>query len=514
MDVKAFRTAGYQAIDRICDYISSLEDRKVVSVVKPGYLREALPDCAPDKGENFEEIANDFQDLILPGITHWQHPSFFAWYPCAGTMEGILGDLYASSITNPAFNWISSPACTELEAIVMDWSAKLFGLSDAFLNMSGVGGGAIQTTASESAMTVVVAAREDFIRRHPDIPMEKLVLYITTETHILGIKTAMILGITCRALEVKAEDDYGLRGDALRAALEEDKANGMHPFVLIATVGTTGTGAVDRIDEIGSIAQEHGLWLHIDSAWAGVAMACPEYRGLCQLDAINTYADSFCTNLHKWGLVNFDASTLWVRDRTQLTQALDVMPPEYLGSKVKEEGTVIDYRNWQLFFGRRFRSLKIWFVLRSFGVQGFQAYIRKGVALSNKFSSLVEASPYFEIVTPPSLALTVFRLLPPADMDIDRTDNTSINALNRLFNRRLLDRDLMLTTVDVGDALCIRLAVGSQQTEEKHIDKAWEVLCAEVGPAIEEWKAIGDVPQSWMSSMYRKSGGEEKPGAK
>lgn len=219
-------------------------------------------------------------------------------------------------------------------------------------------------------------------------------------------------------------------------------------------------------------------------------MSCPEYRELCQLDAINTYAHSFCTNFHKWGLVNFDASTLWVRDRTLLTQALDVTP-EYLRSKVGDEGTVIDYRNWQLPLGRRFRSLKIWFVLRSFGVQGFQAHIRKGIALSNKFSSLVKASHHFEIVTPPTLALTVFRLLPPSDVNIDRTDNTSINALNRIFSQRLLDRDLILTTGNVGGALCLRLAVGSQRTEEKHIDKAWEVLCAQVGPTIEEWKAIG-----------------------
>ncbi|KAF8528411.1 pyridoxal phosphate-dependent transferase [Hysterangium stoloniferum] len=490
MDIEAFRKAGYQAIDRICDYILSLETRKVVSVVKPGYLRDALPDRAPDKGEDFEAIANDFRDLILPGITHWQHPSFFAWFPSNCTMEGILGDLYASSVSNPGFNWICSPACTELEAVVMDWSAKLFGLSDAFLNISGIGGGVIHTTASDSALTAVVAARAHFSRRHPEIPMEQLVLYITTQTHSLGIKASLILGITCRALEVKVEDDYGLRGDVLRAALEEDKTNGRHPFMLIATVGTTGTAAIDRIDEIGSIAQESGLWIHVDSAWAGVAMSCPEYRELCQLGAINTYAHSFCTNFHKWGLVNFDASTLWVRDRTLLTQALDVTP-EYLRSKVGDEGTVIDYRNWQLPLGRRFRSLKLWFVLRSFGVQGFQAHIRKGIALSNKFSSLVKASPYFEIVTPPTLALTVFRLLPP-DIDIDRTDNASINALNRIFNRRLLDRDLMLTTGNVGGALCTRLAVGSQRTEEKHIDKAWEVLCAEVGPAIQEWKAVGE----------------------
>ncbi|KAF8531528.1 pyridoxal phosphate-dependent transferase [Gautieria morchelliformis] len=488
MDVEQFRIAGYKAIDRICDYFYSLEERAVVSTVEPGYLRKALPgkSGAPEEGETFDKIADDFRDLILPGLTHWQHPSFFAYFPTSCTAEGVLGDLYSSSVSNPGFNWACSPACTELEAVVMDWAAKLFGLSDVFFNTSGVGGGVLHTTASDSALTAVVAARSRYTRLHPEVAIEDLVMYVTTQTHSLGTKAALILGLSCRPLEVKPEDEYGLRGDTLHSAILEDKANGKHPFILIATVGTTSTGAIDKLDELGDIVQEHGLWLHVDAAWAGVALACPEYRELCQLESINRYAQSFCTNFHKWGLVNFDASTLWVRDRTLLTDALDVTP-EFLRTRANKEGTVIDYRNWQLALGRRFRSLKVWFVLRSYGVQGFRNHLRKGVELANRFSSLLEASSQFELVVRPSITLTVFRLVPYDSLANATNDISSLNLLNRIFHRRLSSTDLFLTQTEVNGVFCIRFAVGAARTQEKHIDMAWKVLCAEAGPAVEEW---------------------------
>ncbi|KAF8585535.1 aromatic-L-amino-acid decarboxylase [Ramaria rubella] len=489
MNIEEFRKAGYQAIDRICDYYYSLENRPVVSKVEPGYLRKALPGKhILIEGEKFEKVADDFRDLILPGVTHWQHPSFFAYFPTASTHEGVLGDLYASTVANPGFNWICSPACTELEAVVMDWSAKLFGLSEAFYNTSGIGGGVIQTTASDSALTAVVAARHRYTHLHPEVPLEKLVIYVTTQTHSLGKKAALILGLSYRALEVKPEDAYGLRGSVFSDAIQEDKANGKHPFILIGTIGTTNTGAIDRIDELGNAVHAHDLWLHVDAAWAGVTLACPEYRELCQLDAINAYAHSFCINFHKWGLVNFDASTLWVRDRKFLTNALDVTP-EYLRTAQSEEGTVIDYRNWQLPLGRKFRSLKIWFVLRGFGAQGFRDHLRKGIALSDKFAALVKASSQFELVVQPSLALTVFRLVPPGG---NKSDTASVNTLNRIFHSRLSSTSLFLTQTDVNGIFCIRMAVGATRTMEKHITQAWDILCAETEPALEEWSKSQD----------------------
>lgn len=482
MDIEAFRKAGYQAIDRICDYYATLQDRPVVSQVQPGYLLETLPENPPEHGEKFDEIADDFQKLILPGITHWQHPNFYAYFPTANSFEGLLGDLYSSSVANPTFNWLASPACTELEQVVMDWGAKLFGLGDHFLCKSKVGGGVIQTTASEGAVVVCVAARARYLKMYPDVKLEDLVIYTTTQTHSLGTKAGLILGLDVRALEVKAEDEYALRGSTLQEALEADLARGKRPFVVLATVGTTSSGAIDDLEEIGEVLKNHpSIWYHVDSAWAGVAFACPEFRSVGKLDAINKYADSFCTNFHKWGLVNFDASALWVTDRTYLTDALDVTP-EFLRTKQHDAGLVVDYRNWHLGLGRRFRSLKVWFVLRSYGVEGFQNHIRKGIEQNKHFAALVQRSPEFELVTTPILGLTVFRLALPSTAANGGGPHalSAVNDLNRKLYARLMEHSdkLYLTQTMLNDVFCLRFAIGAQRTELEHIDRAWELIKA------------------------------------
>ncbi|TFK45883.1 hypothetical protein OE88DRAFT_1715176 [Heliocybe sulcata] len=490
LDIEEFRKAGYKAIDRICEYYYSLQDKSVVSQVQPGYLREALPEEAPEHGEDFDAIQDDYQKLIVPGLTHWQHPSFFAYFPTACTFEGMLGDLYASSATNPGFNWSCSPACTELEAVVMDWSAKLLGLSPEFYNTSGIGGGVMMTTASDSALTAIVAARSRHIRTHPGTPLDKLVIYVTSQTHSLGLKAGLVLGLQVRVLDVKAEDNFAVRGESVKKAIEEDRESGREPFVLVATVGTTSSGAVDRIDEIGTVLREYpNIWLHVDAAWAGMTLSCPEYRETARLEAINNYATSFCTNFHKWGLVNFDASTLWVRERTLLTDALDITP-EFLRTKHGDEGTVIDYRNWHLGLGRRFRSLKVWFVLRSWGVEGVRGYIRKCIALNDIFASAIRSSPDFELVTPPSFALTVFRLSPstltPQPLSLE-----SLNDLNRLFYTRLSKRhDLLLTQTQLNGVFCIRFAVGAARTEEADVRRAVDVIREEATLAASAWQEV------------------------
>ncbi|KDQ18690.1 hypothetical protein BOTBODRAFT_185213 [Botryobasidium botryosum FD-172 SS1] len=491
MDIKKFREAGYAAIDKICDYYGSLETKPVIAQVEPGWLSKALPTEAPQKGEPFERVEEDFQKLILPGITHWQHPSFFAYFPSPVTFEGILGDLYSSSLSNPGFNWICSPACTELESVVMDWAAKLFGLQEEFHVASGKGGGVIMSTASEAALTALVAARSRFQTKYPDVPLEKLVIYGTTQTHIMGKKAAAILGLQFRPLKVIKGDNYSLRGKVLKKALEEDQRKGLKPFGLIATIGTTSSGAIDNVEEIGQILRDYpDIWLHVDAAWAGVVLSCPEYRDVAQLPAINKYATSFCTNFHKWGLVNFDASTLWVRERTDLTNALD-LTPEYLRTKHGDSGAVIDYRNWQLPLGRKFRALKIWFVLRGFGVEGFQAHIRKGIKLAQLFADHLQlpsnVSPRFELVTPVSFSLVVFRLLPPGDRSEMATEE--INELNKAYFARLSARSdsIFLVQTLLDDIFCIRFAVGAERTGPEHIGGAWKIIKEEAEGALEEW---------------------------
>ncbi|KAA1472514.1 hypothetical protein DENSPDRAFT_821425 [Dentipellis sp. KUC8613] len=492
MDIEQFRKAGYQAIDRICDYYYSLREKPVVAEVEPGYLRRALPDAAPNKGEEWQGIADDYQKLIVPGLTHWQHPSFFAYFPTACTFEGLLGDIYSSSTCNPGFNWFASPACTELESVVMDWAAKMFGLDRTFHNISEIGGGVIQTTASDSALTAIVAARVRYLADNPGVSLESMIIYVTSHTHSFGKKAGLVLGLRVRAINVDEDvrTGWGLKGSLLQQCIEEDRKKGLHPFIIVATVGTTNTGAIDRIAELGATIKEHypSMWLHVDAAWAGVTLSCPELRDKAQLSGINTYADSLCVNFHKWGLTNFDCSALWVRDRKLLTDALDVTP-EYLRTKHGDAGTVIDYRNWHLSLGRRFRSLKIWFVLRSFGIEGFQSYIRGCITMNDHFVKHVEESEIFDFVAPPSFALTVFRIAPKSRTDLDLEE---LNAINRQFHVALQNHhELLLTQTDVGGVFCMRFAVGAARTEERDIERAWKVI-KEVGEEVlSGWKGAG-----------------------
>ncbi|KIJ40182.1 hypothetical protein M422DRAFT_49315 [Sphaerobolus stellatus SS14] len=466
MNIEGFRHASYQAIDRICDYFLSLEERPVLPSVQPGFLRGLLPNHVPDSGEDIQQIADDFRDTILP--------------------ESILGELYSSSIANPGFNWHCSPVSTELEEIVMDWSCKLLGLSDAFLNTSETGGGVLGTTACDSVLVTIVAARTTFLQLNPGLSQQDLVLYITSQTHILGCKAAAILGLAYTVLEVAKEGDYSLRGKTLLAAIKKDAGNGRHPFFLIATVGSTSNGSVDRIDELGPILVSNGIWMHVDAAWAGLALACPEYRDVCQLEAINKYADSFCINFHKWGLVSLEASALWVRNRQWLMQALDVTP-EYLRT-IHVEDNVNDYRNWQFSLSRRSRSLKMWFVLRGFGIQGLQGYIRKTISLCQMFYKLVENSSDFQLVGRPFLSLAVFRLRPKDSLLFSvNADEQTLNDLNRIFHRKLLIHDLFLTQTMLDGMFCIRFNVGATRTEERHIMNAWKTICSQIEPAIAEW---------------------------
>ncbi|KAJ6603142.1 pyridoxal phosphate-dependent transferase [Mycena sp. CBHHK59/15] len=393
MDIEQSRKASYQAIDRICGYYYDLQNKPVKSAVEPGYLRPLLPAAAPEEGEDFQLIADDYQKYIVPGLTHWQHPSFFAYFPTTCSFEGILGDLYATSAPQLGFNWSCNPTATELEAIVMDWSAQLFGLAPAFLNASG--------------------------------------------THSLGLKAGLVLGLVVRALEVTAADRYALRGDTLRRALE-DAQSGKMPFMLMATVGSTSSGAVNDLSK--SVIKDHPyIWLHVDAAWAG------------------------------WGRVNFDASTLWVRDRKYLTDALDITPP-FLRTAQGDAGTV-DYRSWHLALGRKFRSLKVWF----------------GIALNVAFVALVSSSDLLALVTPPALVLTVFRLAPPAHA---HAAPAALNVLNTTLFAGLAARtDIALTQTVLNGVFCIRFAIGAAGTTEAHVRAAYDAIMQEAREALTLWEA-------------------------
>ncbi|GAA5907237.1 uncharacterized protein JCM6883_006188 [Sporobolomyces salmoneus] len=484
MDREQFRQAGYAAVDRVCDYFDSIEQHDVVPKVSPGRIASMIERQAPKEGEPWEKIAQDFDRVIMPGITHWQHPNFYAYFPANTTYESILADIHLGAVSNPGFNWLCSPSCTELETVVMDWVAKLLGLDQSWWNESKTGGGIIMGNASEAALTVSIAARQRFLQLEPSTDTSKLVILGTTQTHSLGAKTARILGVGFVAIPTRAEDNWALRGDNLEAALTELENRGRKPFILLATIGTTSTGAVDNLAEITSVTAHHpSLFLHIDAAWAGVYLALEECRRECFLEAINAKAKdangttgiaggevhSFCTNLHKSGLVTFQASCLWIRDYTLLSSALDVTP-HYLRTPQSQSSLVVDYRNWSLFLGRRFHSLKVWYTLRSFGVAGFQAHLRKLIDLAKLVDRFVkEEQGRIELFTPRNFSLVVFRIIHPSG------DVVLENRLNSAFMKKVNERnDIMLTETCVEGKVCIRFAVGSRETQERHIRESWE----------------------------------------
>ncbi|GAA5867568.1 hypothetical protein JCM8547_001222 [Rhodosporidiobolus lusitaniae] len=495
MDREQFRKAGYAAVDRICDYFENIESYDVVPSVHPGDTAKLIASGPPTTGEEWDDIAKDFDRVILPGITHWQSPNFFAYFPANTTYECILADMYAGAVSNPGFNWLCSPACTELESVAMDWVAKLIGLDESFQSASK-GGGVIQGSASESALTVCVAARERFLRLHPGTPASELVILATTQTHSLAAKAALILGLGFHAIETKKEDDWALRGKGLRRELEKLEKEGKKPFILTATLGSTSTGAIDNLPEITAVTADYpSLFLHVDAAWAGVFLSLPECQEECYLSALNAVASpaaiakamqegegaicaggevhSFCTNLHKSGLVTFDASCLFLRDRTLLTKALDVTPP-FLRTSQADSGLVTDFRNYGLALGRRFRSLKIWFTLRSYGVEGFQGHLRRLNGLAETLERVLEGRDEsqrgiegVEIFAPRRFALVVIRVGSLKKREDDRDADNILNK--RLIALANEDKSIILTPSTVGEYDVVRIAIGSAYTEERHV---------------------------------------------
>ncbi|XP_050939266.1 tyrosine decarboxylase 2 isoform X4 [Cucumis melo] len=353
MDAEQLRERAHKMVDFIADYYKNIEDFPVLSQVEPGYLRNLLPESAPHNPESLQSVLDDVQKKIFPGVTHWQSPNYFAYYPSNSSIAGFLGEMLSAAFNVIGFSWVTSPAATELEMIVLDWLAKLLKLPDDFLS-SGKGGGVIQGTASEAVLVVLLAARDRALRRFGKDYLKKLVVYASDQTHSALQKACQIGGIhpeNCRWLKADISTNYALSPNVLSEELSRDTARGLIPFFLCATVGTTSSTAVDPLPELGSIAKRHEMWFHVDAAYAGSACVCPEYRQY--IDGVEE-ADSFNMNLHKWFLTNFDCSVLWVKDRHALIRSLSTNP-EYLKNKASEAELVVDYKDWQIPLGRRFR---------------------------------------------------------------------------------------------------------------------------------------------------------------
>lgn len=499
----------------VVNYYDTLPERRVVSNVEPGYLKKLLPDGPPQTGEKWSDIQADIETKIVPGLTHWQSPNFMAFFPANATYASMLGELYSAAFTAPAFNWICSPAVTELETIVLDWLCKLLNLPDVFLS-TGEGGGVIQGSASEAVVTVMVAARDKYLRETTshlsgdeleDVIAHKrsrLVALGSDQAHSSTQKAALICGVRYRTVPTNKDNDYSLTSEALLETIEECKAKGLEPFFLTCNLGTTSTCAVDNFGSVASAIStlspgqpgEPGeIWIHVDAAYAGAALVCPEFQH--HTAAFDKF-HSFDMNMHKWLLTNFDASCLFVRRRKDLIDALSITP-SYLRNEHSESGLVTDYRDWQIPLGRRFRALKIWFVMRTYGIGGLQEHIRSHIELGKIFSDLVEGrQDLFTIFTKPAFALTVFTC--NAD-DLEKR-NKLTKEVYELVNKR---GEIYITSSVVGGVYAIRVVSANPQAEEKYVRRAFDIIVQATEDVLAGNGGTGD---STPKSLVEESGGK------
>jgi aromatic-L-amino-acid decarboxylase len=462
MSPEEFRRWGKSVIDWIADYRERVEQLPVLSKVTPGEIRASLQPSPPERGEPFEAILGDVDRLIMPGITHWQSPNFFAYFPSNTSGPSILADLLTSGLGVQGMLWATSPACTELETHVLDWLVEMLGLPEKFSSKSA-GGGVIQDTASSATLCALLAARERATNfssndRGAD---SRLVAYASSQTHSSIEKAMMIAGLGRKNLrKIDVDEAFAMQPDALAAAFERDRRDGFVPCFVCATVGTTSSTAIDRLPAIGPICRDAKAWLHVDAAMAGTAALCPEFR---QIQNGLEWADSYCFNPHKWMFTNFDCNCFYVADRAALIKTLSILP-EYLRNQATESGAVIDYRDWQIPLGRRFRSLKLWFVIRYYGLEGLRHHIRRHIALAQEFASWVKASDQFELAAPAPLNLVCFR-------------HIGGDALSRRLLEQLNQSGkLYLTHTLLKDRYTLRLCVGQAQTEARHVRQAWQLI--------------------------------------
>ena len=464
MSTDDFRRHGKELIDWIADYQESVERYPVLARATPGEVAASLADELPARGEDFTEILRDATEKILPGITHWQSPGFHAYFPANTSGPAILGELLSAGLGVQGMLWSTSPACTEVETRVLDLLADLLGLPDAYRS-TGSGGGVIQDSASSAILCALIAARErdSGQRSNRDGCDGTQVAYCSTETHSSLEKAMGIAGLGRANLrQIEVDEAFALDAGKLAQQIRADRAAGLRPIFVCATLGTTSTNAVDPIAAIGRICCREGLWFHVDAAMAGTAAICPEYRHL--QDGVES-ADSYCFNPHKWMFTNFDCSCFWVANRAALIGALSILP-DYLVNDATEGGAVFDYRDWQIPLGRRFRALKLWFVLRYYGVEGLQYHIRRHIELTRMLAGWIEADRHFEIVAPVPFNLVCFR-------------HRGSDGLNK----RILDDlneggEIFLTHTRLNGRFVLRLCIGQTRTELEHVERAWNLIVA------------------------------------
>ncbi len=463
MDTNEFRRHAHELVDWMADYLESVREYPVKSAAAPKEIFIQIPPSPPANGESFEQIFRDFEKIILPGMTHWQHPSFFAYFPANSSPPSLLAEMLMSTIGAQCMSWQTSPAATELEERVMQWLGQMLALPPEFV-------GVIQDTASTATLCSILTARERWsnfginesgLRAQP-----QFIVYASAETHSSVEKAVKIAGLgRANYRKIDVDDNYAMAPNRLAQAIERDIAAGRTPLVCVATIGTTGSTAIDPLRAIGEICRQYGIWLHVDAAFAGTALILPEMRWM--IDGIE-YADTFVFNPHKWMLTNFDCTAYFVRDPAALVQTFEILP-EYL--KTAEGDRVHNYRDWGLPLGRRFRALKLWFVIRSLGVSGLQEIIQRHIAIAHELRGWIEACPDFELLAPTPLALVCFRYR-PTDTDPGRLDQ--LNA--RLLETLNATGKLYITHTKLNGRFALRLVTAQTNVTLADVRDAWNLI--------------------------------------
>lgn len=463
MDTKEFRELAHTFVDWMADYLENIDQYPVKSQVNPGDIISQLPGTAPNQGESISTIFEDFKQIIMPGITHWQHPNFHAYFPANSSYPSVLAEMLTATLGAQCMLWETSPAAAELEEQVMIWLRDMLGLPKTFT-------GVIQDTASTSTLCAILSAREKesgFNINNTGFTDNNYRVYCSSQTHSSIDKAVKIAGIgTDNLIKVGVDDKLAMLPAELEAAIIKDLREGRKPLCVIATLGTTGTTAIDPLKEIATICKEYNLWLHVDAAYAGNALVLPEMRWIA--DGVEM-ADSFVVNPHKWMFTNFDCSAYFVKDKDILIRTF-TMIPEYL--RTATTGKVNDYKDWGIALGRRFRALKLWFVIRNFGIAGIQERLRTHIKMTQELAEKMQHEPGIEIVAPVQFNVICFRIVPEKLQNVDE-----INTYNEQFLKSLnATGKLYLTHTKINEKYVLRLVLGQTYLKEEHVHKAWELI--------------------------------------
>ena len=463
MDSDEFRKRGHEIVEWIARYYETVEQYPVKSRLAPGSVKNALPETAPAESESFDLFLKDFDEVIMPGITHWQSPNFFAYFPANSSPPSVLAEMLTSALGAQCMIWETSPAAAELEERMMEWLRDMTGLPPEFE-------GVIQDSASSATLVAMITARERVTRYRSNMEglsgMGRMRVYASRQAHSSVEKGAGVSGIgRDNLVRIEVNDDYSIDAAALRKAIETDISAGYIPCCVVATLGTTGTTAVDSLRAVGEICREKNIWLHVDGAMGGTALLLPEMRWMA--DGME-YVDSIVFNPHKWMFTNFDCSAYFVRDAAALIHTFEILP-EYL--KTRTRGMVNDYRDWGIPLGRRFRALKLWAVIRTYGVERLQAMIREHIRLAGMLAGLIEAEKNFILMAPVPLTTVCFRYKPEGMSEEDA------NRLNEQINHTLNDGGrIYLTHTKIDGIYILRMVTSQTNVSEKHVLQAWEMI--------------------------------------